>query len=108
MKPPKQKAPSPNQKSDCIELNEGSVLEGVTNMEQHQMFTRQPRETKPANDDEKMAKAHEGAIYAQAEATKTIVMTQMYKAAFFEDQNMFILITMPNTQIPTPEAKEYL
>lgn len=40
----------------------------------------------------------EGDVYAQAEAIKTMVAAQM-KTTFFEDHNMFLLMTMLDTQI---------
>lgn len=36
----------------------------------------------------------EGAIYAYADATKTMVAAQMKKATLLEDQNMLMLMTM--------------
>ena len=52
--------------------------------------------------------ATEGAIYAQADATRTMAAAQMKKAALLEDENMLLLMTMPDDKITTVEAREYL
>ena len=67
-----------------------------------------PGGSKGAREDSRSASAREGAIYAQADATRTMAAAQMKKAALLEDQNMLLLMTMPDDKITTAEAREYL
>ena len=67
-----------------------------------------PGGSKAAKKDSRSASAREGAIYAQADATRTMAAAQMKKAALLEDQNMLLLMTMPDDKITTVEAREYL
>jgi hypothetical protein len=64
--------------------------------------------SKAARKDSKSANAKEGAIYAQADATRTMAASQMKKTALLKDQNMLLLMTMPDDKITTVEAREYL
>ena len=63
---------------------------------------------KAAREEARSTSAREGAIYAQADATRTMVAAQMKKAALLEDQNMLLLMTMLDDKIITVEAREYL
>lgn len=67
-----------------------------------------PGGTKAAREEARSTSAREGAIYAQADATKSMVAAQMKKVALLEDQNLLLLMTMPDDKITTAEAKEYL
>lgn len=51
--------------------------------------------------------AREGAIYAYAHATRSMAAAHMKKAVLLADQNMVLLMTMPDEKITT-EAREYL
>ena len=67
-----------------------------------------PGGSKAAREESRSASAREGVIYAQAEATRTMAAAQMKKAALLEDQNMLLLMTMPDEKITTAEAREYM
>ena len=67
-----------------------------------------PGGSKAAREESRSNSAREGAIYAQADATRTMAAAQMKKAALLEDQNMLLLMTMPDDKITTAEAREYL
>jgi hypothetical protein len=67
-----------------------------------------PGGSKAAREECRSNSAREGAIYAQAEATRTMAAAQMKKAALLEDQNMLLLMMMPDDKITTSEAREYL
>lgn len=75
VKPPtaKRKALSTDQDSDCVEVGASSGLEGAASMEQS-VSTGRPGGTKAAKADQKAGKVREAAIYAQAEATKTMAL----------------------------------
>ena len=109
VKPPtaKRKALSTNQDSDCVEVGASLGLEGAASMEQS-VSTGRPGGTKAAKAVQKARKVREAAIYAQAEATKTMAAAQMRKVALLEQQNLIMLMTMPDNQDATPEAREFL
>ena len=67
-----------------------------------------PGGSKAAREESRSASAREGAIYTQAAATRTMAATQMKKAELLEDQNLLLLMTMPDEKITTHEAREYL
>jgi hypothetical protein len=75
VKPPttKRKAATSDLKSDCFVLEGGNVLAGVVSMEDQRIFTGRPRGTKAAKEDQRQTKVREAALFAQAEATKTMV-----------------------------------
>jgi hypothetical protein len=50
----------------------------------------------------------DGALYAQAEATKSMTTVQMKKIVLIEDQNMLLLMTMPIEESAGEDAREYL
>jgi hypothetical protein len=50
----------------------------------------------------------DGALYAQAEATKTMAAVQMKKIALMKDQNMLLLMTMPIEDTVGEDAREYM
>jgi hypothetical protein len=71
--------------------------------------TSRPGGSKAAKEDSRSASAREGAIYAQAAATRTMAAAKMKKAVLLEvDHNMLLLMTMPEDKITTVEAREYL
>ena len=67
-----------------------------------------PGGSKAAREESRSASAREGAIYAQADATRTMAAAQMKKAMLLEDQNMLLLMTMPDDKVTTANAREYL
>ena len=67
-----------------------------------------PGGSKAAREESRSNSAREGAIYAQADATRSMAAAQMKKTALLEDQNMLLLMTMPDDKITTSEAREYL
>jgi hypothetical protein len=67
-----------------------------------------PGGSKSAREESRSQSAREGAMYAQAEATRTMAAAQMRKAELLEEQNMLLLMTMPDDRITTHEAREYL
>lgn len=67
-----------------------------------------PSGSKVAKEDVRSASAREGAIYTQPDATKSMAVAQMKKATLLEDQNMLMLMTIPNDQVTTMETMEYL
>ena len=81
--------------------------EGDGHGSQHAANSR-PGGSKAAREELRSASAREVAIFAQADATRTMAAAQMKKAALLEDQNMLLLMTMPEDKITTAEAREYL
>jgi hypothetical protein len=81
---------------------------GGDGLDSQQTRLQRPGGTKAAREELRSAHAREGAIYAQAAATRTMAEAQMKKAALLEDQNMLLLMTMPEDKITTAEAREYL
>lgn len=69
-------------------------------------FKRRPGRVKITEEEQGATKIYKRALYAQAKATKAMAIVQMKKTVLLEDQN--ILMTMPDTEITTPKAKEYL
>ena len=61
-----------------------------------------------AKNDVAATKGREGAIYAQAQATKTMVEAHMKKVVLLEEQNLLMLMMMPDESATAPEAREYL
>jgi hypothetical protein len=53
-------------------------------------------------------KMRDGALYAQAEATRSMTAVQMKKIALIEDQNMLLLMTMPIEDSAREDAREYM
>ena len=53
-------------------------------------------------------KIREEALYAQAEATRSIAAVQMKKIVLIEDQNMLLLMTMPIEDSAGQDPREYL
>jgi hypothetical protein len=67
-----------------------------------------PGGSKAAREEHRVQSSREGALYAQAEATRTMAAAQMRKAELLEEKNMLLLMTMPDDRITTHEAREYL
>ena len=74
----------------------------------HRLFRVWSRGTKMAKNNVATAKAQEGAIYAEAQAMKTMAEAHMKKAALLEEQNLLMLMTMPDDPVAASEAREYL
>jgi hypothetical protein len=67
-----------------------------------------PGGSKTAREEARSVSVREGAIYAQVDATMSMVAAQRKKATLLEDQNMLLLMTMSNDQITTVEVREYM
>ena len=63
---------------------------------------------KAAKQDIMQQKIREEALYAQAEATRSIAAVQMKKIVLIEDQNMLFLMTMPIEDSAGQDPREYL
>jgi hypothetical protein len=66
-------------------------------MEDQGNFNVRPGGTKAAKEDQRQQKVREAALFAQAEATKTMAAAQMRKVALLEEQNLLMLMTMPDS-----------
>ena len=71
------------------------------------MFIGQLGGTKAVKEDWKKDFFCETELYTQSKAIETMGAAQMCKAAL-EDQNLFMLMTLPYTHLTTLEVKEYL
>ena len=71
-------------------------------------YNERPGGVKAAKQDNMQQKMRDGALYAQAEATKSMAAVQMKKIACMEDQNMLLLMTMPIEDSAGEDAREYL
>lgn len=60
---------------------------------------------KLAKENQRQGKIREGLLFAYAEATKSMATTHMRKVALLEDQNLMMLMSMPDADL---DAKEYL
>lgn len=67
-----------------------------------------PSGLKVAREEASSASARKGAIYTQADATRTMAAAQIYKATLLEDQNMLLLMTKPDDIITTVAARVYM
>jgi hypothetical protein len=63
---------------------------------------------KTAKQDNIQQKIRDGALYAQADATRSMTSFQMKKNALIEDQNMLLLMTMPIEDSAGEDARNYL
>ena len=72
------------------------------------LFRVWPGGTKIAKKNIAAAKAQEGAIYVEAQATKTMAEAHMKKVALLEEQNLLMLMTMPDDPMAASKAREYL
>jgi hypothetical protein len=105
---PKKKVQSSNFDSDCVVVEEpldSMVIAEV--IENHKRFRSRPSGMKAAKEVQYQGKVREAAMYAQAEAAKTMAATTMRKNALLEDQNIVMLMTLPDSQVSV-EAREYL
>jgi hypothetical protein len=69
------------------------------------IFKGRPGGVKAAKDDVRQGKIHEGLMLAHAEATRSMAAAHMRKAAILEDQNLLMLMSIPDAD---EDAKEYL
>jgi hypothetical protein len=117
---PKRKAPcaSEEEDSDIFDLGEmersvataseeggGSAEGGGLHAEASRVFKGRPGGVKAAKNDVRQGKIHEGLMLAHAEATRSMAAAHMRKAAILEDQNLLMLMSMPDDD---EDAKEYL
>ena len=115
---PKRKAPSSEEESNYVDLSEmergvgvgsegggGSAEGGSVAAEAARIFKGRPGGAKLAKEDQRQSKIREGLLFAHAEATKSMVAAHMRKAALLEDQNLLMLMSMPDAD---SDAKEYL
>ena len=72
------------------------------------IYNERPGGVKSAKQDSMQQKVRDGALYAQAEATKSMAAVQMRKVALIEDQNMLLLMTMPIEESAGEDAREYM
>ena len=115
---PKRKAPCSEEDSDCFDLSEmergvataseeggGSAEGGSVRAEGSRIFKGRPGGVKGAKEDQRQGKMRDGLLLAHAEATKSMAAAHMRKAAILEDQNLLMLMSMPDAD---EDAKEYL
>ena len=115
---PKRKVPCSEEESDCIDLTEmergvwvdlegggGSAEGGSIAAEATRIFKGRPGGAKLAKKKQRQGKIREGMLFAHAEATKSMVAAHMRKVALLEDQNLLMLMSMPDAD---SDAKEYL
>jgi hypothetical protein len=72
------------------------------------VYNERPGGVKAAKQDNMQQKMRDGALYTQAEATRSMTSVQMKKVALIEDQNMLLLMTMPIEDNAREDAREYL
>lgn len=72
------------------------------------VYDEWPGGGKAAKQDHMQHKMRDGALYAQAEATKSMAVVQMKKVFLMEDQNMLMLMTMPIEESVKEDTREYL
>ena len=81
-------------------------MEGsLATMDEQCLFTGRLRGVKAAKKDHKQSKVREATMYAQAEATKIMAAAHMRKNL---DQNLLMLMTLPNIEGTTREARKFL
>jgi hypothetical protein len=115
---PKRKVPCREEDSDCIDLTKmergvgvglegggGSAKGGSIVAEAAQIFKWRPGGAKLTKEDQRQGEICEGLMFAHAEATKSMVAAHMRKVALLEDQNLLMLMSMPEAD---SDAKEYL
>ena len=84
----------------------GGISEGATRSQS--VYNERPGEVKAAKQDNMQQKTKDNALYAQAEATRSMAAVQMKKMVFVADQNILLLMTMPIEDIAGENAREYL
>jgi hypothetical protein len=87
------------------EVGGGTGEGGSVRQESSQVFKGRPGGVKAAKDEVRQGKIHEGLMLAHAEATRSMAAAHMRKAAILEDQNLLMLMSMPDAD---EDAKEYL
>ena len=96
--------------NDCEGSNSHGVdvdiLGGYTRSQS--VYNERPGGVKSAKQDSMQQKVRDGALYAQAEATRSMAAVQMRKVAVIEDQNMLLLMTMPIEESAGEDAREYM
>ena len=98
----------PANNTDAARSSGGPALSDGDGLGSQRTGTSRPGGSKAAKEESRIASAREGALYAQAAATRTMAEAQMKKAALLEDHNMLLLMTMPEDKITTVEAREYM
>ena len=71
-------------------------------------YNEWPGGVKAAKQDNMQEKMRDGALYARAEATRSMAAIQMKNVRLIEDQNMLLLMTMPIEESVGEDAHEYL
>ena len=71
-------------------------------------YNEWPGGVKAAKQDNMQEKMRDGALYARAEATRSMATIQMKNVRLIEDQNMLLLMTMPIEESVGEDAREYL
>ena len=85
---------------------DAEISEGATRSQS--VYNERPGGVKVAKQDNMQQKAREGALYTQADATRSMAAVQMKKVALIADQNMLLLMTMPIEESAGEDAREYL
>ena len=96
--------------NDCEGSNSQDVDVGISEgcTRSQSVYNDRPGGVKQAKQDNLQQKLRDGALYAQAEATKSMAAVQMRKVALIEDQNMLLLMTMPIEESAGEDAREYM
>ena len=100
------KRPAHECEGSNIQDLDGGILEGATMFQS--VYNERPRGVKAAKQHNIHQKIRDGALYAQAEATRNITTVQMKKIALIEDQNMLLLMTMSIDDNAGEDARKYL
>ena len=95
--------------NDCEGSNSHDVDAGISEgyTRSQSVYNDRPGGVKSTKQDSMQQKVRDGALYAQAEATKNMAAVQMRKMALLEDQNM-LLMTMPIEESAGEDAREYM
>jgi hypothetical protein len=76
-------------------------------IENHKRFRSRPGGVKATKEVQYQGKLREAVMYAHVEAVKTMAAATMRKNGLLEDQNIVMLMTLPDSQVSV-EAREYL
>ena len=93
------------ERSDTHDVDVGN-WEGATRSQSG--YNERPGGDKTAKQDNVQQKMRDDALYAQAEATRSMAAIQMKKVRLIEDQNMLLLMTMPIEESVGEDARKYL
>jgi hypothetical protein len=100
------KRPAHECEGSNIQNVDGDISEGATRSQY--VYNERPGGVKTAKQDNIQQNIRDGALYAQADATRSMTAIQMKKIVLIEDQNMLLLMTMPIEDSAGEDAHEYL